>query len=177
MRRPTRLEIPEEPQDAARAAYTLALRWLSMRELASGGIRKRLHQKGFDPGTIEAVVTRLTANRAIDDDRAARACARTLVLVKKRGRQRAQRELETMGFAPGLARGVLADVIGDEDEQAMATRLLAARLRGARSIANPAAYQRLYGMLVRRGFSPAIVRNTLKPFWKRGVDVPETDAD
>jgi len=177
VRRPTHLAIPEDPEHAIRAAYTLALRWLSMRELAAGAIRKRLHQKGFPPDIIEAVVTSLTLNRAIDDDRAARACARTLVSVKRRGRQRAQREMEAMGFAPDLARHVLADTLGDEEEQALASRVLATKLRGARAIPDPAAYQRLYGSLLRRGFAPAIVRAALKPFWKRGADLPDTDAD
>ena len=177
MRRVPRPEPPLDPADAPRAAYALALRWLSMRELAANALRKRLHMKGFDAGVIEATVDRLIADRALDDERAVRACARTLVLVKRRGRQRAQRELETMGFAPDLARLVLADTIGDDDEQALANRLLVARLRGARSIPDVAAYQRLYGALLRRGFSSAIVRAALKPFWKRGAEVPETGAD
>ena len=177
MRHVTRPQAPIDPADAPRAAHALALRWLSMRELAANALRKRLRDRGFDADIIEATVDRLIAARALDDERAVRACARTLVLVKRRGRQRAQRELETMGFAPELARRVLADIIGDEDEQALANRFLVARLRGARVIPDVAAYQRLYGALVRRGFSSAIVRTALNPFWKRGAEVPETDAD
>jgi len=169
---------PLEPEKARRAAYGLALRWLSARELAAASITSRLTDRGFDLAVVDGVVTRLTENRAIDDDRAVRACARTLVVVKLRGRQRAQRELEAMGFRSDLVRRTLDDILGDTDELALASRVLAARMRGRQVISDPASYRRLYGALFRRGFSPAIVRDALKPYWKRGrmADEPGTEG-
>ncbi len=166
---------PLEPEDARRAAYALALRWLSARELAAAAVTSKLAARGFGPEVVEAVVARLTANRAIDDERAVRACARTLVVVRLRGRQRAERELEVMGFRPDLVRRTLDDLLGDTDERALASRVLAARMHGRQVISDPATYRRLYGALFRRGFSSAIVRDALKPFWKRGRTPDEPD--
>jgi regulatory protein len=167
---------PLEPEDARRAACSLALRWLAARELAAASITSRLVDRGFDLAVVDAVVARLTENRAIDDERAVRACARTLVVVKLRGRQRAQRELEAMGFRSELARRTLGDILGDTDELALAGRVLAARMHGRQVISDAASYRRLYGALFRRGFSPSIVRDALKPYWKRGGTPDEPDA-
>ena len=168
---------PLEPEHARRAAYGLALRWLSARELAAASVKSRLADRGFDPDVADAVVARLTENRAIDDERAVRACARTLVVIKRRGRQRAQRELEAMGFGAELVRGTLDQILGETDELALASRVLASRMHGRQVIRDPATYRRLYGALFRRGFSPAIVRDALKPYWKRGRTPDEPDPE
>ena len=176
MRRPAKpAPPPTDPRDAARAAYTLALRWLSMRETSAARIRSKLADRGFEPGTIEPVVERLTASKFIDDERAVRACARTLIAVRLRGRQRARRELEAMGFAPALVRRALDETVSEDDERALAARVLKSRLRGARVISDPAAYRRIYGALLRRGFSQTIVRDVLKPVWKRGAAPAESE--
>ncbi|MCX6539287.1 MAG: RecX family transcriptional regulator [Acidobacteria bacterium] len=167
---------PLEPEKARRAAYGLALRWLSARELAAASVTSRLADRGFDPVVVDAVVARLTENRFIDDNRAVRACARTLVVVKLRGRQRAQRELEVMGFRSELVRETLDEILGETDELALASRVLASRMHGGQVIRDPATYRRLYGALFRRGFSPSIVRDALKPYWKRGRTPDEPDT-
>jgi regulatory protein len=168
---------PLDPEKARRSAYALALRWLSARELAAGAIRSKLTARGFVPETVDAVVDRLTESRAIDDDRAVRACARTLVAIKLRGRQRAQRELEAMGFAIDRVRATLDELLGDEGELALAGRVLASRMHGRKVISDAATYRRLYGALFRRGFSSSIVREALKPFWKRGRIADEPDPE
>ena len=122
------------------------------------------------------MVAQLVEIRAIDDSRAVRACARTLVVVRLRGRQRAQRELEAMGFQPEQVRNTLDEILGETDELALATRVLVSRMHGRQVVSDPATYRRLYGALFRRGFSPAIVREALKPYWKRGRTPVEPDT-
>ena len=176
MYRRTSAAPPLEPEQARRAAYGLALRWLSIRELAAASVRSRLADRGFAPDVADEVVARLTGSRAIDDERAVRACARTLVVIKRRGRQRVQRELEAMGFRPELVRATLDEMLGEADELALASRVLASRMHGRQVIRDPATYRRLYGALFRRGFSPSIVRDALKPYWKRGRTADEPDT-
>ena len=176
MARPTLPAPPLDPEKARRAAVTLALRWLSAREYSASAIASRLTKRGFTPDLVDHVVDQLTGTRSIDDSRAVRACARTLVAVKLRGRQRAKRELEAMGFLPEQVRRALDELLGDTDELAIAGRVLASKLRGRQAIQDPALYRRLYGALFRRGFSPAIVREVLKPFWKRGPTPDEPDT-
>ncbi|MCX6542801.1 MAG: regulatory protein RecX [Acidobacteria bacterium] len=176
MRRTTSPAPPLDPEQARRAAYALALRWLSARELSAAAVTTKLTDRGFAPELAEAVVVRLTDNRAIDETRAVRACARTLVVIKLRGRQRAQRELEAMGFRSDLVRGALDEILTDADELGLASRVLASRMHGRRVVGDPATYRRLYSALFRRGFSPSIVREALKPYWKRGGTPDEPDA-
>lgn len=173
MARPAAPPLPPlEPDQARRIAGGLALRWLSGRELSAARVASRLAERGFERDTIEEVVARLLDSGAIDDARAVRACARNLVVVRLRGRLRAQRELEAMGFGAQLVRDALQELLGEADELALARRVLAARMRGRPTIPDAATYRRLYGALFRRGFSASIVREALKPFWRRG-SVPD----
>jgi regulatory protein len=154
----------------------MALRWLSLRELARGAVAARLTTRGFPPDIVETVVARLVESRFIDDNRAIRACARNLVQLKRRGPQRVQRELARMGFAPDLVRRVLKELLGDGDELALAKQVVAAKLRTQTRIPDIAAYRRLFGSLMRRGFSSQVVRDALKPHWNRGAVEDNDDS-
>lgn len=154
--------VPEDPAEAARAAYSCALRWLAARELSSSRVRERLLARGFTAIATDSAIGRLRASRAIDDPRAAAACARTLVLVKRRGRLRAIRELEWMGFDPLLAREAVTSALGAEGERSLAEAALASRLRGKRPPLDPAVRRRLFAALVRQGFPPPLVLDLLR---------------
>src|SRR5439155_10378092 len=63
--------------DCADRAYVAGLTLLARRELAEHQLRERLARRKFEPDEIDAAVTRLRRERAIDDRRTALACART----------------------------------------------------------------------------------------------------
>jgi SOS response regulatory protein OraA/RecX len=106
----------------------------------------------------------------LDDDRVARAYARTSVNVKGRGRLRVMRELHAMGIAKEVAAQALADVFGDLDERKLIETALQKKLRGRPRTTDPAEYGRLYQYLMRQGFSPAAIMAALR---KRGA--PDRD--
>ena len=155
-------------------AYTQALTWLARRELSERQVRERLTKREFDEESIDAAVTRLKAERALDDRRVALACARSAVRLKGRGRERVRRAVESLGISRDLARAAVDEVFGAIDESALIDRALDKRWPRALHAAagSPAApdapaldrrhLQRIYQALVRQGFPADRVMQAIK---------------
>ncbi len=167
------------PERAAASAYTVALHMLARRELSEARIRDRLSERGYEGASIEQAILRLRGTGAIDDDRAVRACARTLVLVRRRGPLRARRELEQMGFPRDLVAAVLGDLFDAQTESRQLEASLTRQLRGRNAnLSDPGVFRRVQGALVRRGFSPSRVRSVLLARAKaRGAETIDESPD
>ena len=148
--------------DAAERAYVAGLTLLSRRELAEAQLRARLARRKFDHEDIDAAVTRLRRERAVDDRRTALACARTEVRVKHRGRARVVRQIEALGIARDVARAAVAEVFADVDETELLEQALARRLRGSMELSDPAAFRRVHRHLLAQGFDPDRVTALLR---------------
>ena len=162
--------VPADPDDARKAAHAAALRLLAGREMSGARVSERLRARGFPDDVVTEAVARLTAAGVIDDRRAAQAAARTLVTVRQRGRHRVRRELEHLGFDKDLAHEALERVLGEADEAAVLGKVVASKLRGRRSIPDPAAYRRLFASLLRRGFPADLIRAALRPHWRHEAE-------
>jgi regulatory protein len=151
-----------------RAAYVDGLKMLARRELSEAQVRQRLAARGHDADAVEAAVTRLRAERALDDARVAEAIARTESAVKHRGKMRIRLQIERAGIAGPLARRAVDEVFNaiDADEQLEAS--LGRRLHGRDTIADRKEFERLYRYLVRQGFETERVINALKRRAKPG---------
>ena len=147
--------------DAARA-YLAGLQWLSRRELSEAQLRQRLARRAFSPDSIDAAITRLREERALDDRRAALACARTEVRLKGRGRRRVEQRLMTLGIDRDVARGAVAEAFGDVDEGALIERAIERRLRRGESLDDPAVRARVYRFLLGQGFDGDRVSGALR---------------
>jgi regulatory protein len=143
-------------------AYLDALRMLARRELSEAQIRQRLARREHDLDAIDAAVTRLRDERAIDDARVAAAIARTQASVKRRGKLRVRRQIEQAGILPATVRQAVDDVFGALDEDALLEAALGKRLRGRETIADDAEFRRLYRFLIGQGFEPDRVMAVLK---------------
>jgi regulatory protein len=128
-----------------------ALKLLAGRELSEAQVRQRLTRRGHDPGSIDEAVARLRDERAIDDDRAAAAIARTQTSIRRHGRLRVVREIERAGISAAAAKRAADDVFNAVDADALVEASLTRRLRG-RAIADDAEFARLYRYLVGQGF-------------------------
>jgi len=148
--------------DAAERAYVAGLTLLSRRELAEAQLRARLARRKFDEEDIDAAVTRLRRERALDDRRTALACARTEVRVKRRGRARVVRQVEALGIAREVARAAVAEVFADIDETELLEQALDRRLRGSMNLSDPAACRRVHRYLLAQGFDPDRVTALLR---------------
>jgi len=151
-------------------AYIDALRLLAGRELSVAQCRARLLDRDHGPEDVEAAVERLVEEGALNDERVARAHARTAIEVKGRGRLRIARELHEKGISRDVISGVLADVFGELDERSLVTRALQKKLRGRPKPASQSELARLYQYLLRQGFSPAVVADALRRLRGRGGD-------
>ncbi len=95
---------------------------LGRRELSEAQIRQRLARRGHDPEAIDAAVARLLEERAIDDARVAGAIARTETGIRKRGRLRVRRKIESAGISPATARRAVDEVFGASTTRTCSSR-------------------------------------------------------
>ena len=157
---------PDDP-DSVKGAYFRALRWLTARELSEAQVRARLAEKGYTDVAITPAVERLLQERTLDDRRAAMAVARTEARVRRRGPHRVMGKLIAMHIDRDLAKEVVRDLFGEEDEASLIDRALDRRLRGKTDrLKDPRERQKTLAYLVRQGFSAsaasAAIRNTSK---------------
>ena len=146
----------------SRKAYIDALKMLGRRELSEAQIRQRLARRDHDPDAIDAAVARLLEERAIDDARVAEAIARTETGIRKRGKLRVRRKIESAGISSAAAKRAVDEVFGDIDDDALLESALAKRLRGGVPIADEREFNRLYRYLVGQGFQPDRVLDKLR---------------
>ena len=143
------------------SAYLDGLKMLARRELSEAQVRQRLARKGHEADAIDAAVTRLREERALDDARVAEAIARTQTAVRRRGKLRVRREIESAGITGATARRAVDEVFEGLDPDALLQASLAKRLRGREAIADEAEFRRLYRYLIAQGFEADAVMKAL----------------
>jgi regulatory protein len=161
---------------SALSAYVAALKMLARRELSEAQVRQRLLRKGYAEDDIDAAVHRLKAERAIDDSRVAEAIARTETAVKRRGKLRVKRQIESAGIAPAVAREALDAIFEGTDADALLQAALGRRLRGDRLIEDDREFQRLYRYLAAQGFESDRILKALRARRPKGSSDPD-DAE
>jgi len=135
---------------------------LARRELSEAQVRQRLARKKHDDNEIDEAIARLLEERAIDDARVAEAIARSETSIRKRGKLRVKRKIETAGIAPAAAKRAVDEVFDALDGDALLESALAKRLRGGKTLADAREFNRLYRYLVGQGFEPDRVLARLK---------------
>jgi regulatory protein len=136
-----------------------ALRMLMRRDYTAFELRKKLIDKEHTPEDITAALDSLAADRLLDDRRVAISFVRVSSSLKGRGRLRIARELEVRGVAKDLIREAL-EALPAEDETESIRRFLARKRLPARL---PAAdHRRIFGQLIRRGFSADIIARVIR---------------
>ncbi|PYR54536.1 MAG: RecX family transcriptional regulator [Acidobacteria bacterium] len=143
------------------SAYLDGLKMLARRELSEAQVRQRLARKGHEADAIDAAVTRLREERALDDARVAEAIARTQTAVRRRGKLRVRREIESAGITGATARRAVDEVFEGLDPDALLQASLAKRLRGREAIADEVEFRRLYRYLIAQGFEIDAVMKAL----------------
>lgn len=144
------------------SAYVTGLKLLARRELCETQVRTRLARRQFAPDDIETAIARLQSERALDDRRTALACARTEAHLKRHGRLRALRQIETLGIARDVARAAVAEVFGDLDEDLLIEQALTRRLRHELSLEEATTVRRVHRYLLAQGFDAARVHAAIR---------------
>jgi len=144
------------------SAYLDALHFLARRALTVTECRDRLLARQHAEDKVDAAIEHLLEIGSLDDRRLAQAHARTAVEIKGRGRLRVVRELQARGVDKEVAAEVVSEVFGEKDERSLVARALQKKLRGRPRPADAAEYARLYQFLMRQGFTPAVVVESLR---------------
>jgi len=135
---------------------------LGRRDLSEAQIRQRLARREYDPDTIDEAVARLIEERAIDDNRVAQAIARMETGIRKRGKLRVRRKIESAGISPATAKRALDEVFGALVDDDLLAAALAKRLRRGAGVGDEREFNRLYRYLVGQGFEPQRVLAILR---------------
>jgi regulatory protein len=140
-------------------ARAMALRLLTRRDYSARELRTRLLEREMPEADVTAVIADLSDAGLLNDRRVAESFVRVASTLKGRGRLRISRELEQRGIDRAIIRDALA-ALPIEDEAASIRRLLERKHLPARL--NPAERRRIFGQLVRRGFSADLIATALR---------------
>ena len=137
-------------------AMTRALNFLGYRARSEKEVRDRLRRYGHGEETVEGVVVRLEELGYLDDEDFARLAVREKA--RRYGPRRVSAELRRTGVDAELARGVVEEEFSEIEE----ARSTAARRynRGG----SDAEARRVYGFLVRRGYSAEVCAEVAREY-------------
>ena len=158
-------ELALEELEAARVAgeralaMNRALHFLGYRARSRSEVRERLRRYGYGEETVRAVIGRLEELGYLDDEE----FARTVVREKARryGPRRVSADLRRSGVDAELAQGIV------EEEFAEGSEVEAARSAAARRYnrgGSDAEARRVYGFLVRRGYSADVCAEVAREY-------------
>jgi regulatory protein len=136
-----------------------ALNLLGYRARSEAEIRDRMGRYGYAGETIEAVVGRLEELGYLDDAEFARLKAREKA--RRYGPRRVSVELRNSGVGEELAREVVEEEFAGRSEVGEARSAAARRYNGRGSDAEA---RRVYGFLVRRGYSAEVCAQVAREY-------------
>jgi regulatory protein len=136
-----------------------ALNLLGYRARSEAEIRDRLQRYGYVGETIEGVVLRLRELGYLDDAEFARMKAREKA--RRYGPRRVSAELKKSGVGETLAREVVEEEFAGRSEVGEARSAAARRYNGRGSEAQA---RRVYGFLVRRGYSVEVCAQVAREY-------------
>ena len=148
-------------------AYVDGLKLAAGRELSEAQVRQRLARKGHAQPEIDAAITRLKDERAIDDVRVAEMIARAETSTRRRGKLRVRMQIERAGISPATARKAVEDVFGELDADSLLEAALTRRMLGRSAIEDDKEFQRLYRYLLNQGFEGERVLSALRARQKK----------
>ena len=143
-------------------AYLAGLKMLARRELSEMQVRTRLSRRDYPPEHVDAAVTRLREERAIDDARTARAIARTAVAIRGHGKRRVRMQMNAAGIDQAIASAAVDEVFSEIDANALLQAAMTRRLRGRTGVADDREAARLFRYLVGQGFDADRVMEALR---------------
>ncbi len=140
-------------------ALSRALNYLGYRARSEKEVRDRLRRYGYGEETVGSVIGRLKELGYLDDEDFARFVAREKA--RKYGPRRLSAELRRSGVDAELARGVVDEEFAGRSEVEEARSAAARRYNRGGSDADA---RRVYGFLVRRGYSAEVCAEVAREY-------------
>ena len=147
-------------RDLLQKAKNYAFLLLKFRLRSEEEIRQRLRKKKFEPQIIEETLDFLKEKKFIDDNYFAKAWIESR-LKKPLGIRRLRAELGTKGIAKEIIEARINEAKDNYPEDQIVAQIVREKLRKLKDTEPGKAKQRIYAYLLRRGFSPETVIDTL----------------
>ena len=141
-------------------AMGMAFNLLGYRARSEAEVRERLGRHGYLEETVEGVIRRLKELGYLDDEEFARLKAREKA--RRYGPRRVSAELRQGGIDEELARSVVAEEFAGREELGEARSAAARRYNGLSG--SDAEARRVYGFLVRRGYSAEVCAKVAREY-------------
>jgi regulatory protein len=141
-------------------AKDFALRFLSFRRRTEKEVKEKLQKKGFDEKTIKRTIEKLKEYDLINDLEFATAWVKDRLLYRPRGKSLLRQELWKKGIRKEIVNQVIDELCQDEDK--LVKEILEKVKKKYKSLEPQVAKRRMYGFLLRRGFSYESVKNALR---------------
>jgi regulatory protein len=139
-----------------------AYRYLSYRPRSEGELRQRLSQHGCNSEVVEKAITKLKELNLIDDSAFAQFWKNNRLSFQPRSKRLIVKELKDKKIAPEVIEQVTQDI----DDEANAYKLGSNRMHTLGELNYLDFYRRLSSYLRYRGFSYAVIRQTLSRLWE-----------
>jgi len=152
------MQIEADPYSAA---TKIALNALSRRAKSRGELYAVLLKKNTEPDLIDRVLDRLTEHKLIDDQAFANDWSRSRHIYKGLSRNVLARELRQKGVGDSEI-SIALEQIASESEMAVATALIAKKLRSLQRENSEVKYRRISGFLARKGYSYQLISQLLR---------------
>ena len=155
------LEELDEARVAGERALAMgrALHFLGYRARSLREVRDRLRRYGYGEDTVEGVVGRLEELGYLDDEEFARTATREKA--RRYGPKRVSAELRRSGVDAELAQNVVDEEFAGRSELEEARSAAARRYKSSGSDAEA---RRVYGFLVRRGYSVGVCAEVAREY-------------
>lgn len=139
-----------------------ALRYLSYRPRSESETMERLHRRGFDDSSVEAVIAKLKEQGLVDDMAFARFWKDNRESFSPRSQWLTKLELRQKGVADDIIDQVV-ETVNDDDS---AYRAALSKARSLPLSDYLSFRRRLGGYLKRRGFDYGVINHTVKRMWQ-----------
>ncbi len=147
--------------NSAEGARVYAFLLLKFRLRSEAELKGRLEQKGFSTSIAQDTVNFLKDKKFIDDRLFAKGWVNSR-LRRPLGLRRIKQELLVKGLDKQVIEDALAQAKKDYSESQIVNKLAQQRFAKLTKVEPQKAKARVYGYLLRRGFSPDVVSQTIK---------------
>ncbi|MDD5431971.1 MAG: regulatory protein RecX [Candidatus Omnitrophica bacterium] len=147
-------------EEAIQKAKEYAFLLLKFRLRSENELRDRLRRKQFDSNVISQVVDFLKEKEFIDDEKFSKAWIKSRIN-RKLGLRRICSELKLKGISKKIIDSQVKKVASDYSESEVVKSIVEERLSKLKGIDPQVVKRRIYGYLLRRGFSPEIIYEAL----------------
>lgn len=162
---PNKKRVPKKYNDEKRLddAKQYCLKLLGIHARTQQELTRRLSEKKYEAATITVALQDLTAAGLVDDKNFARHWVERR-LDQNYGKARIAFELDQKGVPEAIVKQELNVALSNYDENKIVAEEAEKFIKIYRNLKPDALIRRLYGYLIRKGFSADIVQNTVNHY-------------